>query len=156
MLLDHRNITVVTNNLNIANILAANESCEVMVSGGALRRSDGGLTGGLAKGFMEQFKVDIAVIGASAIDADGDLLDFDLAEVDVSRTIIRRARRSFVVADASKLARSAPVRIGCRPVIRAERVGTQSLSTLKLRHCRPCPGSAPRRGGGAPRRAPPP
>jgi DeoR family glycerol-3-phosphate regulon repressor len=110
-LLDHRNITVVTNNLNIANILAANESCEVMVSGGALRRSDGGLTGGLAKGFMEQFKVDIAVIGASAIDADGDLLDFDLAEVDVSRTIIQRARRSFVVADASKLARSAPVRI---------------------------------------------
>jgi DeoR family glycerol-3-phosphate regulon repressor len=110
-LLGHRNLTVVTNNLNIANILAANEGCEVMVSGGALRRSDGGLTGGLAKGFVEQFKVDIAVIGASAIDADGDLLDFDLAEVDVSRAIIRRARRTFVVADASKLIRSAPVRI---------------------------------------------
>ena len=51
------------------------------------------------------------MIGASAIDADGDLLDFDLAEVDVSRAIIRRARRTFVVADASKLIRSAPVRI---------------------------------------------
>jgi DeoR family glycerol-3-phosphate regulon repressor len=110
-LLAHRNITVVTNNLNVANILVANESCEVMVSGGALRRSDGGLVGELATQFIEQFKVDYAVIGTSALDQDGDLLDFDLAEVRVSKAIIRQARRVFVVADASKLARKAPVRI---------------------------------------------
>lgn len=41
-LLNHRNITVVTNNMNVANILATNPSCEVMVAGGQLRRSDGG------------------------------------------------------------------------------------------------------------------
>ena len=110
-LLAHRNITVVTNNLNVANILVANESCEVMVSGGALRRSDGGLVGELATQFIEQFKVDYAVIGTSALDQDGDLLDFDLAEVRVSKAIIRQARRVFLVADASKLARKAPVRI---------------------------------------------
>jgi DeoR family glycerol-3-phosphate regulon repressor len=110
-LLAHRNITVVTNNLNVANILVANESCEVMVSGGALRRSDGGLVGELATQFIEQFKVDYAVIGTSALDQDGDLLDFDLAEVRVSKAIIRQARRVFLVADSSKLARKAPVRI---------------------------------------------
>jgi DeoR family glycerol-3-phosphate regulon repressor len=110
-LLAHRNITVVTNNLNVANILVANESCEVMVSGGALRRSDGGLVGELATQFIEQFKVDYAVIGTSALDQDGDLLDFDLAEVRVSKAIIRQARRVFLVADASKLTRKAPVRI---------------------------------------------
>ena len=37
-LLKHSNITVVTNNINVANILIANESCEIMVAGGALRR----------------------------------------------------------------------------------------------------------------------
>ncbi len=110
-LLNHRNITVVTNNMNVANILAANPGCEVVVTGGALRRSDGGLVGDLTTQFFEQFKVDVAIIGTSALDHDGDLLDFDLAEVRVSKAIIRQARRTFLVCDHSKLGRSAPVRL---------------------------------------------
>ena len=110
-LLKHTNITVVTNNINVANILMANEACEIMVAGGALRRSDGGLVGDLTTDFMSQFKVDYAVIGASALDGDGDLLDFDLPEVRVSRAIIRQSRQVFLVTDASKLNRSAPVRL---------------------------------------------
>lgn len=111
-LLSHRNLTVVTNNLNVANILAGSDSCEVIVAGGSLRRSDGGLVGELTTQVFEQFKVDFAVIGCSALDADGDLLDFDLAEVRVARCILRQARRRIVVADASKLGRQAPVRLG--------------------------------------------
>jgi DeoR family transcriptional regulator, glycerol-3-phosphate regulon repressor len=110
-LLQHTNITVVTNNMNVANILVANPSCEIMVAGGALRRSDGGLVGELTTQFFEQFKVDFAVIGASALDLDGDLLDFDLAEVRVSKAIIQQARKTYLVCDNSKLSRSAPVRL---------------------------------------------
>lgn len=110
-LVHHRNITVVTNNMNVANILLANPSCEIMVAGGALRRSDGGLVGELTTRFFEQFKVDFAVIGTSALDLEGDLLDFDLAEVRVSRAILDQARQAFLVADRSKLGRSAPARI---------------------------------------------
>lgn len=110
-LLNHSNIMVVTNNMNVANILLANPGCEIMVAGGALRRSDGGLTGELTTQFFEQFKVDYAVIGTSAMDMDGDLLDFDLAEVRVSRAILRQARRTFLVTDHSKIGRAAPVRI---------------------------------------------
>ena len=110
-LLNHRQISVVTNNMNVANILVANASCEIMVAGGALRRSDGGLVGDLTSEFMAQFKVDYGVIGTSAIDPDGDLLDYDLAEVRVSRAIIRQARKVFLVTDASKLQRSAPARL---------------------------------------------
>jgi DeoR family glycerol-3-phosphate regulon repressor len=110
-LLQHRNITVVTNNMNVANILVANPGCEIMVAGGALRRSDGGLVGDLTTEFIQQFKVDYAIIGTSALDRDGDMLDFDLAEVRVSKAIIRQARHSFLVCDASKLGRSAPARL---------------------------------------------
>ena len=49
----------------------------MVVAGGTLRRTDGGLVGDLAALAIAQFKVDIAVIGASAIDPSGDLLDFD-------------------------------------------------------------------------------
>ena len=110
-LLQHRNITVVTNNLNVANILVANPSCEIMVAGGSLRRSDGGLVGDLTIEFIKQFKVDYAIIGTSALDPDGDLLDFDLAEVRVSKAIIQQSRQKFLVTDATKLTRSAPVRL---------------------------------------------
>ena len=61
--------------------------------------------------FFEQFKVDYAIIGRSALDGDGDLLDFDLAEVRVSKAIIRQARRVFLVCDHSKLGRSASTRL---------------------------------------------
>jgi DeoR family glycerol-3-phosphate regulon repressor len=97
--------------MNVANALVANPSCEIMVAGGALRRSDGGLVGELTTQFIEQFKVDFAIIGTSALDRDGDLLDFDLAEVRVSRAILRQARQAFLVTDHSKLGRSAPARI---------------------------------------------
>ena len=111
-LLSHQNLMVITNNLNVANILARNPSCEVIVAGGTLRRADGGLVGDLAALAIQRFKVDIAVIGASAIDLNGDLLDFDPEEVRVSRQILYAARSSILVADKSKFTRKAPVRIG--------------------------------------------
>lgn len=110
-LVNHQNITVVTNNMNVANILLANPGCEIMVAGGALRRSDGGILGEMTTQFIEQFKVDFAVIGTSGLDEDGDLLDYDLAEVRVSRAILRQSRRAFVVTDHSKFGRAAPARI---------------------------------------------
>lgn len=111
-LLDHQNLLVVTNNMNVAQILATRDTCQVIVTGGILRRSDGGLVGHLASSTIRQFKFDFAVIGCSALDLDGDLLDFDVQEVDVSQTIIRQARRTLLVADHSKLQRTAPARIG--------------------------------------------
>ncbi|MEM6662584.1 MAG: DeoR/GlpR family DNA-binding transcription regulator [Pseudomonadota bacterium] len=107
----HRNIMVITNNLNVANILAENENCEVIVAGGILRRSDGGLVGEATGDFIRQFKVDYAIIGASALDEDGALFDFDYREVRVSQAIIHNSRQTFLVSDHSKFQRSAPVRI---------------------------------------------
>ncbi len=110
-LLHHRNILVVTNNINVANILVANSDCEIVVTGGHLRRADGGLVGNLAADTIEKFKFDLAVIGCSAMDQDGDLLDFDIQEVGVSQAILRQARKTFLVADHSKFKRNAPARI---------------------------------------------
>ncbi|MGG7643476.1 DeoR/GlpR family DNA-binding transcription regulator [Rhodovulum sp. YNF3179] len=110
-LLEHRNLMVITNNINVANTLAANPDCEVIVAGGVLRRADGGLVGDVTVDMVRQFKVDFGVIGASALDEDGDLLDYDYREVRVTQAVIRQARRSCLVADSSKFSRSAPVRI---------------------------------------------
>ena len=111
-LLDHSELMVITNNINVANRLRLSSSIEVVIAGGVVRRSDGGIVGEAAVDFIRQFKVDYAVIGASAIDADGALLDYDFREVKVAQAIIANARHVILVADSTKFERTAPVRIG--------------------------------------------
>lgn len=104
-------LLAVTNNLNVATLLQAAGDAQVVVTGGRVRTADGGLTGTLAAAAAQQFRVDIAIIGCSALDPSGDLMDYDLDEVGVSRALIAQARRTWLVADHSKLTRTAPVRI---------------------------------------------
>ncbi|WP_134496070.1 DeoR/GlpR family DNA-binding transcription regulator [Microvirga pakistanensis] len=109
---DHEGLLVITNNLNVANLLYRHPKIDVIVTGGPVRRADGAVIGAAAVDIVRQFKVDYAVIGTSAIDEDGSLLDFDVREVRVSRAIIDNARNVVLVADHLKAERSAPVRIG--------------------------------------------
>ncbi|SFT92255.1 DeoR/GlpR family DNA-binding transcription regulator [Mesorhizobium sp. YR577] len=111
-LLDHSGLMVITNNINVANRMRVFPEIEVVIAGGVVRGSDGGVVGEAAVDFIKQFKVDYAVIGASAIDHDGALLDFDFREVKVAQAIIANARHVILVADATKFERTAPVRIG--------------------------------------------
>ena len=108
----HENLLVITNNLNVAMLLYRHPHIEVIVAGGTVRRSDGAVIGSTANELIAQFKVDYGIIGASAIDEDGALLDFDYREVKAAQAIIANARSVMLVADSSKLQRSAPVRIG--------------------------------------------
>ncbi|WP_347092107.1 DeoR/GlpR family DNA-binding transcription regulator [Sphingomonas parapaucimobilis] len=111
-LVDHRDLMVITNNLNVVDILGGRPSIEVIAAGGRVRASDRAVVGALAMDFIRGFKVDMALIGASAIDPDGSFLDFDVDEVRVSQTIIAQARQVLLAIDGSKLERAAPVRVG--------------------------------------------
>jgi DeoR family transcriptional regulator, glycerol-3-phosphate regulon repressor len=108
----HKDLLVITNNLNVVDQLYQNPGIEVVVVGGRVRAVDRAAVGPFAVDFIRNFKVDFAVIGASAIDEDGALLDFDINEVQVSQTIIQNARQVILVADSNKVGRPAPVRIG--------------------------------------------
>ncbi len=67
--------------------------CEVLITGGIVRPWNKGIVGELAIDFIRQFKVDFAIIGASSIETDGTLRDFDTREVRVAEAIIKHARR---------------------------------------------------------------
>jgi DeoR family transcriptional regulator, glycerol-3-phosphate regulon repressor len=110
-LLKHDGLRVITNNLNVANILSVNPQCEVIVVGGVVRARDRGIVGESAVDFIRQFKVDIAIIGISGIESDGSLRDYDYREVKVSQTIIEHAREVWLVADISKFNRPAMVQV---------------------------------------------
>jgi DeoR family glycerol-3-phosphate regulon repressor len=128
---NHQNLLIVTNNLNVATALYHYPNIEVILAGGVVRRADGAVVGSSAVELIRQFKVDMAVIGASALDEDGALLDFDPREVAVSRAIIDNARRVLLVCDRTKLERAAPVRIGHMSEVDA--FVTDRLTSTKLR-----------------------
>jgi DeoR family glycerol-3-phosphate regulon repressor len=130
-LVSHEDLLVITNNLNVAMLLHRHPRIEVVVAGGSVRSSDGALVGSTAISIIRQFKVDYAVIGTSAIDQEGALLDFDFREVQVAQAIIENARSVMLVADSSKLSRSAPVRIA--HISQINTFVTDRLSSASLR-----------------------
>ena len=111
-LMRHQGLRVITNNLNVAAILSGNPDCEVIVAGGVVRARDRGIVGEATVDFIRQFRVDIAIIGISGIEADGTLRDFDFREVKVTRAIIENAREVWLAADHSKFHRPAMVEVG--------------------------------------------
>lgn len=110
-LLNHERLRIVTNNLNAAHILLQNESFDITMAGGSLRM-DGGIIGEATVNFISQFRLDFGILGISAIDGDGSLLDYDYHEVQVKRAIIESSRQTLLVTDHSKFTRQAIVRLG--------------------------------------------
>lgn len=105
----HRNdLLVATNNINVVNIFRGCEKIKVSVAAGTVR-DDGAVTGESAVQFFSQFLIDYALIGASALDEGGTLLDFDAHEVQVAHAIIENSRKVILVADAVKFQRRAPI-----------------------------------------------
>jgi DeoR family transcriptional regulator, glycerol-3-phosphate regulon repressor len=111
-LVHHEGLLVITNNIHVATILSPVLKIEVIVVGGMVRKADGGIVGETAVDTIKQFKVDHAVMGVSAIDEEGALLDFDYREVRAAQAIISNSRNVILAADGMKFMRSAPVRIG--------------------------------------------
>ena len=99
----HEDLLVITNNLNVAMQLYRHPRIEVVVAGGTVRRTDGAVIGSSANSLIQQFKVDYAIVGASAIDAEGALLDFDYREVQAAQAIIANARNVILVADSHQI-----------------------------------------------------
>ncbi|MGS6558986.1 DeoR/GlpR family transcriptional regulator, partial [Escherichia coli] len=54
-LLNHSNLRIVTNNLNVANTLMVKEDFRIILAGGELRSRDGGIIGEATLDFISQF-----------------------------------------------------------------------------------------------------
>ena len=109
-LLDHKGLSIVTNNIHVATILAAKEDFTVIVAAGEVRHRDGGIIGEATCDFISQFQMDFGIIGISGISLDGSLLDFDFREVKVAQAIINNSKQVILAADHSKFGRSAMVK----------------------------------------------
>lgn len=104
-------LMVVTNCAEIARTLATSGRNKVYLAGGEFRADDTASFGPAATRFVERFRVRHAVLSIGAIAADDGFMDFHLSEAEFSRAVIARATRVMVVADHTKFAAQAPVRV---------------------------------------------
>ena len=103
----HPGVLIATPNLEVAHSCALKTDATVYVYGGYVRNKDSSVLT-LADDSRQRFKFDIAVIGASAIDRDGTVQEFDPMEVDLVRSILPHARQVILVAHDEKFERRAP------------------------------------------------
>lgn len=107
-----RGITVVTNAVNIAAQLAMRPEFKVVVTGGVIHARSFELVGPFVEQLLSGIRLDVAFIGVNALSADAGASTHDEAEAAVNRMMAQRADRAVMVADSSKIGRTAFAHVG--------------------------------------------
>jgi DeoR family transcriptional regulator, aga operon transcriptional repressor len=110
-LVDRTQLTVVTNALNIASELAVRPNLKLVVTGGVARSESYELVGPLAEATLAGLSLDAVFVGADGVSTTAGVTTHHEVEAHTNLALLDRARRAIVVADASKLGRSAFARI---------------------------------------------
>ncbi len=95
-------LTVITNAINITNILTNNSSINIIVPGGYLRKSSTSLIGPLAEENLKKFHVDKLFLGVDGLDTRLGLYTPNLEEAHLNQLMITIANEIIVVTDSSK------------------------------------------------------
>ena len=112
-LLDHNDLRIVTNNLNVANTLMVKEDFRIILAGGELRSRDGRDHRRSYPRVLSRSSVSTSAFSASAAStAMARCWSFDYHEVRTKRAIIENSRHVMLVVDHTKFGRNAMVNMG--------------------------------------------
>lgn len=110
-LTSHTDLTIVTNSLSIAGLVAVHPRLRVVMTGGILRPQSLELVGVLAEGAFTAVNVGTAILGADGISASAGVTTHDETEARTNHAMVAKAQRTIVVADGSKIGRAALARM---------------------------------------------
>lgn len=119
-----RGLTVVTNALNIASLLAPHQNIRTVITGGVVRHSELSMLGALTEDALRNLRVDKLFMGSPAIHVDYGLSADDMTEVQSDRNIMASAREVIVLADHTKFGNIATMRVA--PIEQVRRLITDS------------------------------
>lgn len=99
---DRRNLTVITNGIEIARSLAQNPSNTVILLGGVLGPDGMSVTGPISERVLEDLHIKTAFLSATGIALDTGLYEVDIHEAQLKRKMIDAARSVVALVDAGK------------------------------------------------------
>jgi DeoR family transcriptional regulator of aga operon len=108
---ERRDLTVVTNALNIAWELAVRPNVKLVLTGGVVRGKSYELVGPLAEASLPLINLDMVIMGTDGISLEAGLTTHHEVEAHTNRALIARAGRTIVVADSTKIGMVAFARI---------------------------------------------
>ena len=97
-----RPAVLITPNLCIVSEYLYQDKVQVLVPGGELNPISPDIYGEWTLGMLEKVNVDIAFLGADAVDPKSGIYTPDLKSASVSRVMVQRSERRFLAADSSK------------------------------------------------------
>ena len=105
-----RNLTVITNALEVAREMAGKNNCRIFFAGGEIDHDYQSCFGPETETFMSGFTPEIAFFSISAVDSRRGLLDFHYPEATLKARLAPLASKVVVLADSSKFERQGIVR----------------------------------------------
>lgn len=96
-------LTVVTNSLSIANIVAPFLNVNLILLGGNVRSKALSTVGPLAEEFIEYFHFTKMFFSCNAVDPSTGLTDTNVAEAEMKKRMLQRAGQRILLADSSKI-----------------------------------------------------
>lgn len=99
-----RNLTIITNAVNIAAELSGT-TLEVILTGGTLRKNSFSLVGPIAEETLRHLNADLLFLGVDGFDVHYGLSTPNLQESKVNRVMVEVAKRKVAVCDSSKFGR---------------------------------------------------
>lgn len=97
-----KDLTVITNSLDIAEELAERENIEVVIIGGILRRETRALVGPVVDRVLTNLRVDKAFVGTNGLSLKDGATTPNIIEADTKKQIIRSAKKAIIVCDHTK------------------------------------------------------
>ena len=98
---DFRNLTIITNAVNIAAELSGS-TLEVILTGGNLRKNSFSLVGPIADETLHRLNADILFLGVDGFDVQYGLSTPNLLEAKVNRSMMDISKEAVAVCDSSK------------------------------------------------------
>ena len=112
-----RNLTVITNALNIALLLGAEPGIEVVMTGGEFKPPTLSLTGQKAADFFKGIHVQKLFLATAGISLKSGLTYPSISDIVVKKAMIDAAETTYLVADSSKIGKSAFASLGALSLI---------------------------------------
>jgi DeoR/GlpR family transcriptional regulator of sugar metabolism len=103
-----KKLHIVTTAINVALELRDAPEIDVLLTGGTLRSRTAEMVGHVAERTLNDFNLDLAIIGIDGIHPTSGLTTYDAAEAFVNRVMLGRAREVWVLADHSKIGQVRP------------------------------------------------
>ncbi len=123
-------LTVVTNSLPVANLLALSNDMEVILVGGFLRRREYSLVGHFAENMIRDLRLDKVIMGVGGIHPDYGLTNQYPQEMMMDRAYMDISDNIIILADHTKFGRVATTRTA--DVTRARTIVTSKLAPIDI------------------------